>query len=236
MSILRSSGPMQHWPSEGSRQSRWANARRRSPKSSRFDVACEALLLVGYASRRHHSDMAARALSRALSLSEEYQLSVWQVRALAELGILDQDADSDPTRFHQARERATAAGMVGMLAAIDLHIGETIEMRSGPVAAYPTFLAADTQARQLQLMGLHAHIRVHIAECLLNADGRPLPGRVGPAAPAEVDDMIAEAIALGEKSKPIPWAKLFLGNACLVPRRQHFRHRLVRQKLALSTR
>ena len=153
--------------------------------------------------------MAARALSQALSLSEEYQLSVWQVRALAELGILDQDADSDPSRFHQAREHATAAGMVGMVAAIDLHIGETIEMRSGPVAAYPTFLAADTQARQLQLMGLYAHIRMHIAECLLNADGRPLPGRAGPAAPAEVDDLIAEAIALGEKSKPIPGRNWF---------------------------
>jgi DNA-binding CsgD family transcriptional regulator len=146
-----------------------------------------------------------------LSLSEEYQLSVWQVRALTELGRVDFDADSDPSRFYQARERATAAGMVGMVAAIDLHIGETIDMRDGPVAAYPTFLAADTQARQLKLMGLHAHARVHIAECLLNADDRPLPGRSRPVAPSEVDEVIAEALALGEKSKPAPWAKLFLG-------------------------
>jgi predicted ATPase/DNA-binding CsgD family transcriptional regulator len=176
----------------------------------RFDVACEALLLVGYASRRHHADVGARALSQALSLSEEYQLSVWQVRALAELGMLDQDADSDPTRLQQARERATHAGMVGMVAALDLRIGEVIETRNGPVAAYPTFLAADTQARQLQLLGLYAHTRMHVAECLLNADDRPLPGRARPAAPSEVDDLIAEALALGERSKPIPWAKLVL--------------------------
>ena len=65
---------------------------------------------------------------------------------------------------------------------IDLRIGEAIDTRSGPVAAYPTFLAADTQARQLQLMGLYAHTRMHIAECLLNADDRPLPGRARPAA------------------------------------------------------
>jgi hypothetical protein len=92
----------------------------------RFDVACEALLVVGYASRRHGTSMARSALNQALSLSEEHQLAVWQVRILAELGMLDLDVDSDPTRFYQARERATAAGMVGMLAAIDLHIGETI--------------------------------------------------------------------------------------------------------------
>ena len=148
----------------------------------RFDLACEALLVVSYASRRHGTDMVERALSQALSLSEEYQLSVWQVRALTELGRVDVDADSDPSRFYQARERATAAGMVGMVAAIDLYIGETIDMRNGPIAAYPTFLAADTQARQLKLMGLHAHTRVHIAECVLNADDRPLPGRARPAA------------------------------------------------------
>ncbi len=179
----------------------------------RFDIACEALLVVGYASRRHHTDIRGRgrALSQALSLSDKYQLSVWQVRALAELGMLDLDADSDPTRFYQARERATAAGMVGMVAAIDLRIGETIVMRSGPVAAYLRFMAADTQARQLQLIGLYAHTRVHLAECLLNADDRPLPDRAAPAAPSEVDDLIAEALALGERSKPIPWAKTILG-------------------------
>jgi DNA-binding CsgD family transcriptional regulator len=180
-------------------------------EQSRFDLACEALLVVDYASRRHHdTDLAGRALSQALSLSEKYQLAVWQVRALIELGMLDLDADSDPTRFYQARERATAAGMVGMVAAINLRIGEAIGNRNGPVAAYPTFLAADTQARQLQLMGLYAHTRVHIAECLLNADDRALPGRAGPAGPSEVDDLIAEALALGEKSKPAPWAKIFL--------------------------
>jgi hypothetical protein len=113
--------------------------------------------------------------------------------------------------LYQARERATAAGMVGMVAAIDLRIAETIEMRNGPVAAYPTFRAADTQARQLRLMGLYAHTRVHIAECLINADDRPLPGRTQPAAPSEVDDLIAEALAVGEKSKPVRWAKLILG-------------------------
>jgi predicted ATPase/DNA-binding CsgD family transcriptional regulator len=176
-----------------------------------IDLACEALLVVSYASRRHGTDIVEPALSQALSLSEEYQLSVWQVRALTELGRVDFDAGSDPSRFYQARERATAAGMIGMVAAIDLYIAETIDMRNGPVAAYPTFLAADTQARQLQLMGLHAHTRVHIAECLLNADDRPLPGRARPAAPSEVDDVIAEALALGEKSKPAPWARLFLG-------------------------
>jgi hypothetical protein len=68
--------------------------------------------------------------------------------------------------------------MIGMVAAIDLRIGETIALRNGSVAACPTFLAADTQTQQLQLIGLHAHARVHIAKCLLTPKTDPfLAGR-----------------------------------------------------------
>lgn len=70
----------------------------------RFDIACEALLVVGHAARRRDTDAAARALRQALSLSEQHRLPVWQVRILAELGLLDTTADSDRTRFYQARD------------------------------------------------------------------------------------------------------------------------------------
>ena len=47
----------------------------------------------------------------------------------------------------------------------------------------------------------------YLAHCLVHADDHALPGRTRPAASSEVDDLIAEALALGEKSKPVPWAK-----------------------------
>jgi hypothetical protein len=82
----------------------------------RFDLACEGLLVVGLAGRRRDTEVAARALSQALSLSEEHQLSVLRVRALAELGMIETLRNSDPTRFYEARELASRAGMVGMVA------------------------------------------------------------------------------------------------------------------------
>lgn len=173
----------------------------------RHDLACEALLAVGRAARRQDAAAsAAEAFGRALSLSTRYELSVWRVRALAELGTLDLDSNSDPTRFLQARKLASAAGMVGLVAFLDLWIGATIAMREGFIVAYPTLARADFQSRQLRLFGIHGQTRAWIAQCLLHADGNPLPGRLGPNRPSEVDDLVAEAVALGQVSRRVSWA------------------------------
>jgi hypothetical protein len=85
-------------------------------ENGRFELACEALLLAAAAARRRDIDLAARILHQALALSETHKLSIWQVQALAELGVLEVATDSAPTRDYQARERATAAGMLGTVA------------------------------------------------------------------------------------------------------------------------
>jgi len=53
--------------------------------------------------------------------------------------------------------------------------------------------------------------RAHLAECVLFADDRPLPGRTHPATPSELDDLIAEAFAAGEKSGRVPWLRIVYG-------------------------
>jgi DNA-binding CsgD family transcriptional regulator len=183
----------------------------RALEQGRFELACEALLLAGTAARRRDIDLAARTLHQALALSEAHQLSIWQVQALAELGVLDVATDSDPTRDYQARERATAAGMLGTVVLLDTRIGQTTVSRDGLMAAYPIYLRADAQARQLQLISLYAVNRAHLAECVLFADSRPLPGRAGPAAPSEFDDLVAEALAAGKKSGRVPWVLSLYG-------------------------
>src|SRR5687768_14205937 len=100
--------------------------------------------------------------------------------------------------------------MAGMVARIDLWIAEIIATRSGWVAAYPVVVRADAQARLLQLNGLSAAARAHLAECLVHAEDHPLPGRMGPSAASEVDDLVAQALTLGQISQPVPWAKAVL--------------------------
>jgi hypothetical protein len=183
----------------------------RALDEGRFELACEALLIAGTAAQRRDIDLAARVLHQSLALSEAHQSSIWQVQALAALGVLDVAADSDPARFYQARERATAAGMLGTVVLMDSWIGRTTFSRDGFRAAYPIYLAAGEQARQLQLINLYAVTRAHLAECVLFADDRPLPGRSRPATPSELDDLVAEAIAAGTKSGRAPWVRSVYG-------------------------
>jgi hypothetical protein len=114
----------------------------RAQDEGRFEVACEALLIAGTAAQRRDIDLAAQVLHQALALSEAHQSSIWQVQILAEIGTLNLATDSDPTRFYQARERATAAGMLGTVVLMDTWIGRTTFSRDGSMAAYPIYLAA----------------------------------------------------------------------------------------------
>jgi hypothetical protein len=100
-------------------------------EDGRFELACEALLIAATAAIKRDIHLAARILHQALALSEAHQLSIWQVQALAELGVVDLATDSDPTRDYQARERATAAGMLGTVADIDSRIGVVTGFREG---------------------------------------------------------------------------------------------------------
>ena len=203
LAVLRAHAALIHRQSNAIQLGQLAAAR--ALEENRFDVACESLLITGTAARRRDIDLAAQALNQALALSEAHQLSIWHVQILAELSVIDLASDSDPTRCYQARERAIAAGMLGTVALVDTRIGQMTVSRNGFMAAYPIYLRADRQARQLQLISLYAVTHAHLAECVLFADDRPLPGRAHPAAPAELDDLIAEAFAAGEKSGRVPW-------------------------------
>lgn len=207
--VLRADAAWAYRKSEAIQLGQLAAAR--ALDEGRFELACEALLVAGTAAQRRDIDLAARIVHQALALSEAHQLSIWQVQALAELGVLDLATDSDPTRDYQARERATAAGMLGTVAAIDTQLGAVTASREGFLAAYPIYLRADAQARQLQLTGPYAVTRAHLALCVLFADDRPLPGRTRPAAPSEFDDLIAEALAAGKKSGRAPWVLSLYG-------------------------
>jgi hypothetical protein len=90
------------------------------------------------------------------------------------------------------------------LARVDLHA-------CGYVAAYSTITRADARARRLQLTGLYAETRAFVAHCLLHADNRSPPKTPNAPTRTTIDDLIAEALALGDRSKPVPWATGVLG-------------------------
>lgn len=179
----------------------------------RIDLACEALLLAGRAARRHAAAGAEELLRGAIVLSERHELPVWRVMSEVELGnteMLTRPAAS--VRFERARVAAVEAGMAGMLATIDTRLGEVTVGSHGYRAAYPYFAGAETQARQLGLVGAHTEARTRLADCLVWTEGHALPGGVEVVTSEAVDRAVAETVEVAGQSAIPPYARYVLGN------------------------
>ncbi|HEX9681847.1 MAG TPA: hypothetical protein VGA13_02090, partial [Acidimicrobiales bacterium] len=81
-----------------------------SQTDGRYELACEALAVLGQRERQRDLTSAARAFSAALALAEQHGLTLWRVRALHELGTLDLLGGGPLDRLAQARQAALDAG------------------------------------------------------------------------------------------------------------------------------
>jgi DNA-binding CsgD family transcriptional regulator/tetratricopeptide (TPR) repeat protein len=86
------------------------------------EVACEALEVIGRVARQSDLDEAERAFARAAALASAHGLEFWQLRALHELGTIDQLRTESVDRLQQARELAVTQGALALTATLDLQI------------------------------------------------------------------------------------------------------------------
>ncbi len=96
----------------------------RRPGSPRgpAEVACEALEVIGRVARQRDLEAAERAFARAADLAGAHGLPLWRLRALHELGTIDQLRTESVDRLEQARELAVAQGALALTATLDLQI------------------------------------------------------------------------------------------------------------------
>ena len=86
------------------------------------DVACEALEVIGRVARQRDLEAAERAFTRAADLASAHGLQLWRLRALHELGTIDQLRTESVDRLRAARELAVAQGALALTATLDLQI------------------------------------------------------------------------------------------------------------------
>ena len=86
------------------------------------EVACEALEVIGRVARQHDLKEAERAFDRAAVTAQAHGLRLWHLRALHELGTIDQLRTESVARLQQARELAVAQGALALTATLDLQI------------------------------------------------------------------------------------------------------------------
>jgi DNA-binding CsgD family transcriptional regulator len=86
------------------------------------EVACEALEVIGRVARQQDLGAAERAFAQAAVVAGAHGLQLWELRALHELGTIDQLRTESVDRLERAREHALAQGALALTATLDLQI------------------------------------------------------------------------------------------------------------------
>jgi DNA-binding CsgD family transcriptional regulator len=94
----------------------------RAERAGLSAVVCEALEVTGRVARQRDLDAAEAAFARSLAVATAHGLELWRLRALHELGTLDQLRTESVERLCQARDLAVEVGALALVATLDLQI------------------------------------------------------------------------------------------------------------------
>jgi DNA-binding CsgD family transcriptional regulator/tetratricopeptide (TPR) repeat protein len=117
-------------------------------------VACEALETAGRVARQTDLDAAEVAFSRALAIATAHGLELWRLRALHELGTVDQLRTESVDRLREARDAAVELGAVALVATLDLQIAAGLMKQFRPDEGLVAARDAVDVSRRLRLAGL----------------------------------------------------------------------------------
>ena len=148
------------------------------------DVACEALEVIGRVARQRDLEAAERAFARAADLADAYGLRLWRLRALHELGTIDQLRTESVDRLEQARELAVAQGALALTATLDLQIAAGLNKQFRADEALAAARRSADASRRFHLATLPMAL-------IFQATAHAIRGEEGP-----MEDRIAEAVAL----------------------------------------
>ena len=148
------------------------------------EVACEALEVIGRVARQRDLEAAERAFARAADLAGAHGLRLWRLRALHELGTIDQLRTESVDRLEQARELAVAQGALALTATLDLQIAAGLNKQFRADEALAAARRSADASRRFHLATLPMAL-------IFQATAHAIRGEEGP-----MEDRIAEAVAL----------------------------------------
>ncbi|HEV2759675.1 MAG TPA: AAA family ATPase, partial [Acidimicrobiales bacterium] len=121
-----------------------------SQSDGRYELACEALSVLGQRERQRDLTSAARAFPAALALAEQHGLTLWRVRALHELGTLDLLGGGPLDRLAQARQAALDAGALATAATVSLQMAAWFTNHAEPGGALDAGRSCAVEAGRLR--------------------------------------------------------------------------------------
>jgi DNA-binding CsgD family transcriptional regulator len=150
----------------------------------RPEVACEALEVIGRVARQQDLDAAERAFERSAAVAGAHGLQLWRLRALHELGTIDQLRTESVDRLEQARELAVAQGALALTATLDLQISAGLNKQFRADEAMAAARRCELASRRFRLATLPMAL-------IFEATAHAIRGER-----QEMEDRIAEAVSL----------------------------------------
>jgi len=117
----------------------------------RYELACEALEVLGQRERQHDLAAAEDAFSAALVLADQHGLPLWRIRALHELGTIDLIGGGPLDRLAQARQAALDAGALATAATVSLQMAAWSTNHAEPEGVIKAARSCATEAGRLRL-------------------------------------------------------------------------------------
>jgi DNA-binding CsgD family transcriptional regulator len=152
------------------------------------EVACEALEVIGRVARQRDLDAAERAFARAAAVASAHGLRLWHLRALHELGTVDQLRTESVDRLQQARELAVAQGALALTATLDLQIaaGFNKQFRAGEALA--AALRSADASRRFRLATLPMALIFQATAHAIRGEQEAMEARIAEAISLTPDD------------------------------------------------
>jgi DNA-binding CsgD family transcriptional regulator len=152
------------------------------------EVACEALEVIGRVARQRDLDAAEQAFTQAETIAGAHGLHLWQLRALHELGTVDQLRTESVDRLQQARELAVARGALALTATLDLQIAAGLDKQFRAADALHAARRCEQAARRFHLATLPMALILQAAAHAIRGEEQEMEARIAEAVTLAPDD------------------------------------------------
>jgi len=160
-------------------------------------VACEALEVAGRVARQSDLDAADAAFTRELAVAEAHGLGLWRMRALHELGTVDQLRTESVDRLLQARELAVEVGARALVATLDLQVAAGLTKQFRPEEALAAARDSVEASRRLRLATLPMALLHQAAAHAQRGEAGEMEACLAEALAAAPDDLDVQGCAWG---------------------------------------
>jgi DNA-binding CsgD family transcriptional regulator len=161
------------------------------------DVACEALEVAGRVARQRDLGTAEAAFARGLAVATAHGLELWRLRALHELGTIDQLRTESVERLRRARELAVELGAPALVATLDLQIAAGLVKQFRAEEGLAAARAGAEASRRLHLATLPMALVMQAAAHAQQGDTGAMEARLAEALALAPDDLDVQGSAWG---------------------------------------